>query len=127
MADIPGDTEVMEVTMAMAKERLMLSQDMEDTVGDMEGTEVTVLTVTATLPLHTDTTAHTMARDPLRLNQATATDLTGDTEEATEVAMEVMAMEVMVMEDMVMAITESFSLSAQLRVQQVNWIQLHWR
>ena len=45
-ADIPGDTEVMEVTMAMAKERLrlMLSQDMEDTVGDMEGTEVTVLT-----------------------------------------------------------------------------------
>ena len=46
MADIPGDTEVMEVTMAMAKERLrlMLSQDMEDTVGDMEGTEVTVLT-----------------------------------------------------------------------------------
>merc|ERR1712025_1419815 len=114
MADIPGDTEVMEVTMAMAKERLMLSQDMEDTVGDMEGTEVTVLTVTATLPLHTDTTAHTTARDPLRLSQDTATDLTGDTEEATEVAMEVMAME-----DMVMAITESFSLSAYLRVQQV--------
>ena len=48
-------------------------------------------------------------------------DLTGDTEEATEVAMEVMAME-----DMVMAITESFSPSAQLRVQQVNWIPLHW-
>merc|ERR1712179_579945 len=52
---------------------LMLSQDMEDTVGDMEGTEVTVLTVTATLPLHTDTTDHTTARDRLRLNQATAT------------------------------------------------------
>ena len=49
-------------------------------------------------------------------------DPTGDTEEATEVAMEVMAME-----DMVMAITESFSPSAQLRVQQVNWIPLHWR
>merc|ERR1712110_809341 len=100
----------------------MLSQDMEDTMGDMEGTEVTVLTVTATLPLHTDTTAHITARDPLRLNQATATDLTGDTEEATEVAMEVMAME-----DVVMAITESFSPSAQLRIQQVNWIPLHWR
>ena len=39
-------------------------------------------------------------------------DLTGDTEEATEVAMEVMAMEDVAMEDMVMAITESFSLSA---------------
>ena len=41
--------------------------------------------------------------------------------------MEVMAMEDVAMEDMVMAITESFSLSAQLRVQQVNWIPLHWR
>merc|ERR1712042_318957 len=67
---IPGDTEVM----PMVKERLNLVTDTE--------AMATVLMVTL-LP-HTDTTAGIItARGLLRPSQATDTDLTADTEEAT--------------------------------------------